>query len=404
MDLLHQCEEPEANSDLALRCQQYHTEVQRWDTLRETYFTPVVEEACAVVEDAVKLNQAAKFTRDAALISQDEQHRARGDSAPDLELAAELARTSLDGERPSEKQTTSPSEAMDAPPITVDALPPTFPWRSVAEDTGLGTDGLPPPRTPNGQCASWNDTYENTVALPSSYHPLILEQAVMRQLVNVEMDFRRPEAVRALEDVKTGIIAREVFKLQKKKVSGKGMTLRNQKAIGKVNEEIRASANMYRRHWLRLRALGMPQDDPQLRRLVDADLEHFDVSLERDLGKSKRAASWLWENFSFVDSEQDPRYQTFYNDGTYTLFALRSPTHWLWCSTQGPLVPVERAVCSLDRRSRHLAGGNETYHQVLRLLGTMVARPRRGQGSCWRAGRGSLRSQVCAEATRLEAC
>ncbi|TFK79239.1 hypothetical protein K466DRAFT_505889, partial [Polyporus arcularius HHB13444] len=263
LDILDRSDEPEANSDLALRCQQYHTELQRWDTLRETYFTPVVEEACAIVEDAVKNNEAARFARDAALISEDERR---------------------------------------------------------------GADGLPPPRSSKDQCASWIDVFENSVTLPSSYHSLVLEQALMRQLVNIEMDFRRPEAERVLEDIKTSIIAREVFKLQKKKAPGKGMTLRTQSAIGKVNEQIRAAANMYRRHWVSLRALGMPLEDPHLRRLLDADLEHFDVSLDRDLGKSQRAVSWLWDNFSFVDSEQDPRYQTFYNDAR--------KVHWFRSSAQ----------------------------------------------------------------------
>lgn len=341
LDLLDRSEEPESNSDVALRCQQYHAEVQRWDTVRETYFAPVVDEACAIVNDAVTANRKAKFFQEVAAIAREEHSEGSGTVAAARELAAELSPTSLG------------REATDAPVnawnvwtdslVTADELPSTFPRRSVTGDAGSGEHGLPPRRTKQGQCATWQDLLDNPTTLPSSYHPLVLQQATMRHLVNIEMDFRRPEAERALEDLKSAIIVREVLKMQKKKTSGKGMTLRNQSAIGKANEEVRRAANAYRRHWVSLRALGMPQEDPHLRRLVDADLEHFDVSLERDLGKSTRVASWLWENFSFVDAEQDPRYQAFYEDGMYAVrcasgahadHPLARKVHWFRSSAQ----------------------------------------------------------------------
>ncbi|TFK77617.1 hypothetical protein K466DRAFT_445171, partial [Polyporus arcularius HHB13444] len=140
------------------------------------------------------------------------------------------------------------------------------------------------------------------IALPSSYHPLITSRSCMRSFVELESDFRRAEALNKLEDVRTAVISREVIKLHKMKFSGKGITTRNRSMIQEAEQGVTQTANRYRRHWVALRALGF--EDASLRPLAKDDLARFDVSTERDLGKSKRQTSWIWENFSFVDSAE----------------------------------------------------------------------------------------------------
>ncbi|TFK79155.1 hypothetical protein K466DRAFT_456260, partial [Polyporus arcularius HHB13444] len=157
-----------------------------------------------------------------------------------------------------------------------------------------------------------------SIALPSSYHPLITSRSCMRSFVELESDFRRAEALNKLEDVRTAVISREVIKLHKLKFSGKGITTRNRSMIQEAEEGVTQAANRYRRHWVALRALGLR--DASLRPLAKEDLARFDVSTERDLGKSKRKASWIWENFSFVDSAED--------DGSRILYDDARRVHW----------------------------------------------------------------------------
>ena len=60
----------------------------------------------------------------------------------------------------------------------------------------------------------------------------------------------------------------------------------------------------------------MAESDPHFRCLKDADAVNIDISTAQNLlGQSKRAASWIWGDFSFVEHEEDSRYQEFYDDG-----------------------------------------------------------------------------------------
>ncbi len=272
----------EPDSELEERCEQFHTELERWEVLRDTYLVPIVHDAAKQVEEDV------------------------------------IAKTLI-------AETSSPSTTSllgDHPSTTSSELPPTWPWRPTAEDTGDAEQGLPPQRVVLGQCAHWRDVFHTSIALPSSYHPLITSRSCMRSFVELESDFRRAEALHKLEDVRTAVITREVIKLHKLKFSGKGITTRNRSMIQEAEEGVTQAANRYRRHWVALRALGLR--DASLRPLAKEDLARFDVSTERDLGKSKRKASWIWENFSFVDSAEDDGSRILYDDGKVShLFSCR---------------------------------------------------------------------------------
>ncbi|RPD55070.1 hypothetical protein L227DRAFT_475895, partial [Lentinus tigrinus ALCF2SS1-6] len=241
----------EPGSDLDERCQQFHTEAERWEVLRDTYLVPVVRDAAMQVEEEIGQKAPAK-------------------------------------------------------------IPPTWPWRPTSEDTGDDAQGFPPQRRVDGQCEHWRDVFARTIALPSSYHRMITSRSCMRTFVELETDFRRAEALNKLEDVRTSIIAHEVIKLHKKKFTGKSITTRNRSIIQEAEEGTVQAANRYRRHWVALRALGL--NDPSLKPLARGDLARFDVSTERDMGKSKHQTSWIWENFSFVDSEEDDRTRGVYDD------------------------------------------------------------------------------------------
>ena len=141
----------------------------------------------------------------------------------------------------------------------------------------------------------------------------------MRKFVNLELDFRRAEAVRTLEDLRTNIVATEAIEMAKKKVVGKSLTTCTQARIQTVDGEVTKAANQYRRHHTTLLVLGLSPTDPRMRPLLDADLETFDFSSQAKPGKSTRPTSWLWDNLSFVDSPVDERERDFYEYGEYLL-------------------------------------------------------------------------------------
>ncbi|KAI0713022.1 hypothetical protein C8T65DRAFT_695089 [Cerioporus squamosus] len=278
----------EPESELDERCQQFHTEVERWEVLRDTYLVPIVHDAAKQVEEDV------------------------------------VAKTSP--AQASSSSTTLPPA--DSPSPTSSNLPPTWPWRSTVEDTGDDDQGLPPPRVVDGQCEHWRDVFQTSIALPSTYHSLITSRSCMRSFVELETDFRRAEALNKLEDVRPAVITREVIKLHKLKFTGKSITTRNRSMIQEAEEGVTQAANRYRRHWVALRALGL--EDTSLRPLAKGDLARFDLSTERDLGKSKRQTSWIWENFSFVDSEADDRSRVVYDDARRVHWFCSSALYTRW--------------------------------------------------------------------------
>lgn len=282
--------EPELQSDLATRCNNFHTEVVRWELVRDTYLDTVVDDAIAQVEANVR----------------------------PLPTSTEASSSS------------SNATSVPASPSTshLFELPAGFPWRDNIKDSGDPAEGLPPVRKSKGQSDAWQAVYDTTMPLPSSYHPLVLAQGVMTKFVELEIDFRKAEALRTLEELRTNIIGVEAIKMSKRKVVGKTQTTRTQARIQTADAEVAKVANHYRRHWLALCALGMPDNDPHLRRLLDWDLQSFDFSPQQKPGKSMQQTSWLWGNLSFVDTkqegqhagmshatEQDQRYREFYEDG-----------------------------------------------------------------------------------------
>ena len=256
--------EPDAKSELAARCSQFHSEMERWDSLRDSYFDGLAEDATTLAEELIKQDAADKG-------------------------------------------------------LTKVALPACFPWRDTSKDCGATTKGLPPPRKTTHQSDAWTQIYTTPIPLPSSYHARVREQDVMRKFVDLELDFRRAEAVRTLEDLRTNIVATEAIKMAKKKVVGKSLTTRAQARIQTADGEVTKAANQYRRHHTTLLVLGLSPTDPRMRPLLDADLETFDFSSQAKPGKSTRPTSWLWDNLSFVDSPVDDRERDFYEDGEYPL-------------------------------------------------------------------------------------
>ncbi|KAI1785592.1 hypothetical protein LXA43DRAFT_899410 [Ganoderma leucocontextum] len=260
--------------EVTLRCEDFHAEVDRWQILQETYLSPLLDDA---------------------------------------------------------------TSELSSPPI-LRSIPADFPFRDisadfrdVSTDARESTDGLPRRRSAHGKTDLWKDVYDVFVPLPSSYYRAIRDQPSIHRLCTLEYDFRRVAADQALGDLRASIISREVIKMKRQHSQSKKTTERFDRRIVTANAEVANIADHYRRHWNALRLLGLPASDPQFRRLKDADAVNINLSTAQNLlGQSKHPVSWIWGDFSFVESEEDTRYQEFYDDARRVHWFRSSAVHARW--------------------------------------------------------------------------
>ena len=236
--------------------------------------------------------------------------------------------------------------------------------RDTSADFRESGDGLPRSRKVQGKTDAWKDVYDVLIPLPSSYHHTMLEQPCMRQVLELEYDFRRATASGALGDVRAAIINREVIKIKRQDSQSKKVTERYDRRARAANADVVNHVDHYRRHWIALEALGrvLDKSDPQLRRLNDADVVKIDMSTANNLlGQSKQAASWIWGDFSFVESVQDSRYQEFYDDGRPRSLGVLAVLPLMIPSSPCPLVSLKRRQHALERRGSTPSGGDAPH-------------------------------------------
>ncbi|KAI9059805.1 hypothetical protein FKP32DRAFT_1550225, partial [Trametes sanguinea] len=159
------------------------------------------------------------------------------------------------------------------------------------------------------------EVHDVSILMPSAYDPLIVREPCMREVVGFEMDIRRAQARDALDEVRTAIIGREAYKIKKIHLSGKAYTTRATNHIRSMEDGVRKAANRYRRARIALLALGMDQADPEFRPLRKEDTVKYSLDAQhRTLGESKESKPWIWERFSFADTQGDGQYQAFFDE------------------------------------------------------------------------------------------
>ena len=214
----------------------------------------------------------------------------------------------------------------------------------------------------------WHEVFASSVLLPSSYHAALLREPCLRELASLEREVRTAQARDALNDVRTAIIGREAYKIKKIHVSGKHHKTRATNHIRGMEDNVRAAANRYRRIRAALLALGMAESDPTLRPLCKGDTAKYTLDAQhKTLGESRESKPWIWERFSFSDTQGDGRYQSFFEDGQLTSaldMSSCSPTY----STTRSLVPVQCAQKTVARRAQVAGGRNATITAIFYVL------------------------------------
>ncbi|KAJ2995469.1 hypothetical protein NUW54_g7385 [Trametes sanguinea] len=82
-----------------------------------------------------------------------------------------------------------------------------------------------------------------------------------------------------------------------------------------MEDGVQKAANRYRRARIALLALGMDHADPEFRPLRKEDTVKYSLDAQhRTLGESKESKPWIWERFSFADTQGDGQYQSFFDE------------------------------------------------------------------------------------------
>ncbi|KAJ2967294.1 hypothetical protein NUW54_g13542 [Trametes sanguinea] len=145
------------------------------------------------------------------------------------------------------------------------------------------------------------------------------------------------------------------------------LTTRATNHIRSMEDGVRVAANRYRRARIALLALGMDQADPEFRLLRKEDTVKYSLDAQhRTLGESSEAKPWIWERFSFSDTQGDGQYQAFFDEA--------QRVHWFRSSALRKRWHEE--VCLLKeemQRSIHFF-----HHHRCRWLDAAVNRERNG--------------------------
>lgn len=211
---------------------------------------------------------------------------------------------------------------------------PTTPSRKRKRGVGLGTLSSthdPPQSTsttavpPKDRDPDWDEINEIEINLPSSLPKAIRTHTVLEHAVSVETELRKCQAKEHLDNLRAHLITSfGVFGVSKG-VHGQILSTRAKSAVHRKSRAVNAAADAYRRSRSALVALGMSAQDKEFRVLTADDVKAFKMfsadeelqSMRKDLGQSKKAPSWLWERWDFINSSGDPKFRAYFEEGAY---------------------------------------------------------------------------------------
>ncbi|KAI0643312.1 hypothetical protein C8Q79DRAFT_915187, partial [Trametes meyenii] len=199
---------------------------------------------------------------------------------------------------------------------TTGSLHPKFPWRDAADDKAHGIV------VTRSSADRLLDTLQSIrIDLPSMYHSRVRQQPTLQAVVEVERKLREGQANDALHELRTHLTA--MYSLEDLRHQGMGQDHgKRVRGLSATEVEVgRRARDEYRRVRVALRVLGMKEDHETYRVLTDNDAKPFVVTPEQHRrGDSKRNPSWLWEDFSFIDDQE--------NDEVKEVLLARTRPHW----------------------------------------------------------------------------
>ncbi|PIL25723.1 hypothetical protein GSI_11473 [Ganoderma sinense ZZ0214-1] len=153
------------------------------------------------------------------------------------------------------------------------------------------------------------------VLLPSAYHRLVRDHVGMQVAVQSERKLREGLAAEALDKLRLHLTTHKALELRRRQVSG---VINNTDVDRRLTEKRLATDRAkyeYRKNRYLLRVLGMPDDHPKFKPLLDSDCFAFAITAaEHRLGDSHRLPSWIWGDFSYVVKVKEGDIRKFLDD------------------------------------------------------------------------------------------
>ncbi|KAI1791116.1 hypothetical protein LXA43DRAFT_872705, partial [Ganoderma leucocontextum] len=156
---------------------------------------------------------------------------------------------------------------------------------------------------------------ESGVLLPSAYHRLVREHVSLKTAVQTEQKLREGLAAEALDKLRLHLTTHKALELRRRQVSG---VINNTNVDRRLTEKRVATDRAkyeYRKNRYLLRVLGMSDDHPKFKPLLDTDCFAFAITAaEFQLGDSHRKPSWIWGDFSYVVKVKEGDIRKFLDD------------------------------------------------------------------------------------------
>lgn len=253
----------------------------------------------------------------------------------------------------------------------------------VGEKRKRGNASVPPAPTVGDKKHSeeWNEVNNVRIDLPSGQHAAIHSHSALKIASTVERVIRREQAKTHLDNLRAQLITTFGVNQVRLAVHGQGLTTRAQAAVKRKWKTVHSAADAYRRAWRALVALGMSETDPEFRVLKKGDVKAFKMynadeelaAARQELGQSRKAPSWLWERWDFINYSADPKFRAYFEEGAYNLITF-SQTNLSPASIPSSLVPLQRKQSAMGRRGSSSRGRNETMCKVFYVLPEMVGK------------------------------
>ncbi|THG92529.1 hypothetical protein EW026_g8398, partial [Hermanssonia centrifuga] len=254
----------------------FHTRVESWHVCEAAHLIPLVEDATGNL-DAATQNAALELIVDARRSEDEDDDWMTGEAS---KVSVKSSDVVIGSKRKREEMASQ--------------------------------DDLQPPRH---RSPIWHEINDIRIDLPSSHHKSIRTHEALVEAVTVEKRLQEGQATELLDNLRSHLITSYGLVKKRLDVKGQGLSTRAQAHANRKYKAIRLAATAYRCTRAALLKLGMPEDHVSFKALQREDVRAFTVmTAEQELGDSKKAPSWIWENLEFVNTQGEGKVKEYFED------------------------------------------------------------------------------------------
>ncbi|KAI0056526.1 hypothetical protein BV25DRAFT_1977834 [Artomyces pyxidatus] len=191
----------------------------------------------------------------------------------------------------------------------------------------------------------WDEVSSIVINLPSTYSPRVVGAPVLKGAVDVECELRKSQARDALDELRGHLTTAYAFKkLTEQRVTGEIHNTRANNIARRKRKNIDRAAMRYRLARKAMVRLGLdlkPKGDKGFKVLKPTDVKAFITQEDLEgMVNSKKHASWIWTDFTFLDLSTSQAVREFCEDAVKVMWFRMTALHKRW-DEQGRLVNEE---------------------------------------------------------------